>query len=77
VVSFPVPSEDDNHADQYFRAISDEDGPRVASWFYEELFTQDVIDADAVAHALDTAVGKLRMSGVPTHRWVPFIQIGV
>jgi hypothetical protein len=59
-----------------FRAISDEDGPQVAKWFYEYLFSKDDIDADLVAYALDYAVGKLRQSGVPPHRWVPFIHIG-
>jgi hypothetical protein len=58
------------------RAISDEDGPKVAKWFYEELFAKEVIDADKVAYALDNAIGKLRKSGVPTHRWVPFIHMG-
>jgi hypothetical protein len=58
------------------RSISDRDGPEVAKWFYEELLASDVIDADVVAYALDAAVGKLRDSGVPTNRWVPFIHMG-
>lgn len=58
------------------RAISDEDGPKVAKWFHEELFSNEVIDADAIAYALDSAVDKLRKSGVPSHRWVPFIHMG-
>jgi hypothetical protein len=49
----------------------------VAQWFYEELFTHDIIDGDAVAYALDTAVRKLRDSGVPLERWAPFIQMGL
>jgi hypothetical protein len=59
------------------RAIADEDGPKVTQWFYEELFAHGIIDGDAVAYALYTAVGKLRESGVPLERWAPFIQMGV
>jgi hypothetical protein len=59
------------------RAISDVDGPLVAKWFYEELFSSNVIDADAVAYALDLAVCKLRNSGGSSHRWVPSIHMGV
>jgi hypothetical protein len=59
------------------RAIADADGPMVAQWFYEELFAHDIIDGNAVAYALDTAVRKLRESGVPLERWAPFIQMGV
>jgi hypothetical protein len=59
-----------------YRAISDVDGPKVAEWFYEELFAKEVIDSDAVAYALDSAVSKLRKSGVSLDRWAPFIHIG-
>jgi hypothetical protein len=59
-----------------YRAINDFDGPKVAKWFYEELFTNEVIDVDSVAYALDIAVGKLRDSGVPPDRWAPFIHMG-
>jgi hypothetical protein len=58
------------------RAISDNDGPKVAKWFYEELLAKEVVNADSVAYALDLAVGKLRDSGVPLDRWAPFIHIG-
>jgi hypothetical protein len=58
------------------RAIVDDDGPKVAKWFYEELFAKEVVDADSVAYAIDFAVGKLRESGVPPHRWAPFIHMG-
>jgi hypothetical protein len=58
------------------RAISDEDGPKVAKWFYEELLAKELIDADGVAYALDHAIGRLRGSGVASHRWVPFIHMG-
>jgi hypothetical protein len=58
------------------RAIHDDDGPKVAKWFYEELLSKEVVDANTVAYALDSAVGKLRESGVPPYRWAPFIHIG-
>jgi hypothetical protein len=58
------------------RAIRDDDGPKVAKWFYEDLFSKEVVDADSVASALDTAVGKLRDSGVSPDRWAPFIHMG-
>jgi CHAT domain-containing protein len=58
------------------RAISDSDGPNVAKWFYEELLAREVVDGDSVAYALDSAVGKLRASGVPPERWAPFIHMG-
>jgi hypothetical protein len=58
------------------RAINDFDGPKVAKWFYEELFSNEVIDVDSVAYALDVAVGKLRETGVLPDRWAPFIHIG-
>jgi CHAT domain-containing protein len=58
------------------RAISDADGPKVAQWFYEELLSKEEIDLDRVAFALDAAVIKLRDSGVPPDRWVPFIHMG-
>jgi hypothetical protein len=46
------------------RAMADDDGPMVAEWFYEELLSKDMVDADSVAYALDVAVGKLRATGV-------------
>jgi hypothetical protein len=58
------------------RAIVDDDGPKVAKWFYEELLSKEAIDTDSVAYALDFAVGKLRDTGVAPYRWAPFIQIG-
>jgi hypothetical protein len=58
------------------RAIVDDDGPKVAKWFYEELFAKEVINEDSVAYALDLAVRKLRDSYVPPSRWAPFIHMG-
>jgi hypothetical protein len=58
------------------RAITDIDGPKVSKWFYEELLAKEVVNADSVAYALDSAVGKLRASGVSPERWAPFIHMG-
>jgi hypothetical protein len=58
------------------RSIVDEDGPKVARWFYEELFDNNTIDAGTTAIALDMAVGRLRDSGISLDRWVPFIHMG-
>jgi hypothetical protein len=57
--------------------MTDNDGPDMAQWFYEDLLSNEVIDADAVAYALDAAVEKLRakMPRVPT-RWAPYIHMG-
>jgi hypothetical protein len=52
------------------------DGPKVAKLFYEKLLAKEEIDADSVAYALDSAVGKLRASGVSPDRWAPFIHMG-
>jgi hypothetical protein len=40
--------------------MGDADGPDLAKWFYEVLMSNEIIDADAVAYALDSAVRKLR-----------------
>jgi hypothetical protein len=58
------------------RSIDDADAPNVAKWFYEELLAKEEVDANAVAYALDSAVGKLRDSGVSLVRWAPFIHMG-
>jgi hypothetical protein len=57
--------------------MSDIDGPDMAKWFYEELLSNETIDADAVAYALDVAVGKLREK-IPLlpKRWAPYIHMG-
>jgi len=66
----------------FLRQIYDEDGPVVADAFYEALFRgadgkPDVRpDITRSALALHIAVDKLRSSGVPFHRWVPFIHMG-
>jgi hypothetical protein len=58
------------------RSISDVDGPKVAKWFYEELFAKETIEADDIPYALDAAVGKLRKEGASLDQWVPFIHMG-
>jgi hypothetical protein len=49
----------------------------MAQWFYGDLLSNEIIDADAVAYALDVAVEKLRakMPRAPT-RWAPYIHMG-
>jgi hypothetical protein len=63
--------------------MGDADGPDLAQWFYEDLFLNEVIDADAVAYALDAAVEKLKVKIRPriraaqwVLRWAPYIHMG-
>jgi hypothetical protein len=63
-------------ADQLIRAIWDEDGPDVARAFYETLLAEPVIDADAVAYALDEAVSQLKRQNVSIARWASFSHVG-
>jgi hypothetical protein len=58
------------------RSIQDKDGPIVTKHFYEALFKSELIDSDSVSHALDEAVGKLKMSGTNPERWASFIHMG-
>jgi CHAT domain-containing protein len=62
--------------DYALRSIWDEDGPAVAREFYETLLAKEVIDADAVAYALDEAVFTLKGQGVSPTRWASFIHVG-
>jgi CHAT domain-containing protein len=61
---------------QVRRSMGDEDGPALAEWFYEELMSNDTIDADTVAYALDGAVRKLREKEPSPKRWAQFIHLG-
>jgi hypothetical protein len=63
-------------ADRRIRSIWDVDGPTVARAFYEALLAEPVIDANAVAYALDEAVSKLRERDVSLARWASFIHVG-
>jgi hypothetical protein len=56
--------------------MGDEDGPQVAKFFYEKLFSKSQISLDDIPYALDYAVGKLKERGVPPERWATFIQMG-
>jgi hypothetical protein len=56
--------------------MCDEDGPKVARQFYNNLFERDRLDLDDIAYALDEAVQALRLSHVPASRWAPFMHIG-
>jgi hypothetical protein len=53
------------------------DGPTIARAFYEALLAEQVIDADAVAYALDEAVSQLKRQDVSIARWASFIHVGV
>jgi hypothetical protein len=56
--------------------MADADGPDIARWFYQSLFSRDEIDLDDVAYALDTAATKLRETGVPASQWALLIHMG-
>jgi hypothetical protein len=56
--------------------MHDEDGPKLARRFYEELFQQELLDLDDVAYALDEAIQELRSHGVPSRRWALFMHMG-
>ena len=63
--------------------MCDEDGPKVADTFYENLFPAGADlqgthpDTTEAARALHVAVAKLRGEGVSFGRWVPFIHLGI
>jgi hypothetical protein len=63
-------------ADYERRSMGDEDGPGLAEWFYENLMTNETIDTDDAAYALDSAMRGLRAKGVSPRRWAPFIHMG-
>jgi hypothetical protein len=56
--------------------MGDEDGPKVARWFYDSLFSREKVNLDGIAYALDEAVAKLRQEGASAERWAVFIHIG-
>ena len=59
--------------------MDDFDGPIVAKKVYEELFhgEAEILDPDAIPYALDSAVRKLRASGIAASRWAPYVHLGV
>jgi hypothetical protein len=56
--------------------MGDADGPDLAQWFYEELMSNETIDVDTIAYALDGAIQKLRAKAPAPQRWAPFIHMG-
>ncbi|KAJ7105499.1 CHAT domain-containing protein, partial [Mycena crocata] len=59
-------------------SMTDSDGPFVADAVYSYLFQEGRRSrASDTARALQVAVRKMRDSGVPCERWVPFIHMGV
>ncbi|EJU03691.1 hypothetical protein DACRYDRAFT_21189 [Dacryopinax primogenitus] len=59
-------------------AIADKDAPSVASRFYRYLMNQGgELDPTKTADALRVAITALRRSGVPAHRWAPFLHVGI
>jgi hypothetical protein len=65
-----------NMASSICRSMCDEDGPKMARYFYKSLFEHDQVDLDDIAYAFDEAVQALRRSNVPASRWAPFMHIG-
>lgn len=57
--------------------ITDEDAPGVVKEVYEAMEVEGGLDITLAAEGLNRAVRKLRESGVPAHRWVPFIHVGI
>jgi hypothetical protein len=56
--------------------MHDQDGPRIAKWFYEALLENETIDLDDIPYALDDAVQKLRQAGAPVGRWATYMHLG-
>jgi hypothetical protein len=56
--------------------MSDEDGPIMAQWFYETFLQNETVDLRDVPYALDTAVQRLRETGVSPYRWATFMHMG-
>jgi len=58
--------------------IADWDMPKIANIVYTELFKNNrVPKVDEAAHALNVAVQAMCRHGIPLHRWLPFVHIGV
>lgn len=58
-------------------SIVDEDAPMVAEEVYGAMITAEGLDITKAAEGLQRAVRKMREAGIPPHRWVPFIHIGI
>jgi hypothetical protein len=59
-----------------YRLMHDEDGPRLARRFYEELLAREPLDLDDIPYALDEAIRTLRNQGLPAERWALFMHMG-
>jgi hypothetical protein len=60
--------------------MKDVDGPRIATWFYEDVFKGnhfEDINPDDIAYALDAAVCRLRREVNDPMRWAPYIHLGI
>lgn len=60
-------------------AMADIDGPTLAQQFYGYMFKEGVAMADVKdsARALNATVLSMKQHGVPVHRWIKFVHIGV
>jgi hypothetical protein len=56
--------------------MCDDDGPKMAKWFYEALLENEMIHFDDIPYALDMAVQKLRKTGVSASRWATYMHWG-
>ena len=54
----------------------DDDGPRMAQWFYEALLEKETIDLNDIPYALDAAVQKLQATGASPARWATYMHLG-
>ncbi|KAF8150680.1 CHAT domain-containing protein [Crassisporium funariophilum] len=58
-------------------SMNDNDGPVITKAVYTHLFKEREPNVKDTAEALHKAVNSLRAQGAPSHRWVPFIHIGI
>jgi hypothetical protein len=56
--------------------MGDVDGPVIAEHVYQELLERDHLGLEDIPYALDSAVLKLRATGVLPTRWATFIHVG-
>lgn len=56
--------------------MHDNDGPKMAKWFYEALLENETVDLDGIPYALDAAVAQLRKEGAPARQWATFMHLG-
>jgi hypothetical protein len=58
--------------------MRDDDGPKVAEVFYDQLFKNERLDLDDIPYALDEAIRPLRGddSPSPAEGWAAFVHMG-